>query len=71
MPAFVTLIKAAMDGIFPLLIWNIACGVRPAFSGRMYAGIFLGTLVLYELVSRILMHRINRISPGEILKNSE
>ncbi len=70
MPAFVTLIKAAMDGIFPLLISNIACGVRPAFSGRMYAGIFLGTLVLYEF-SLILMHRINRISPGEILKNSE
>jgi hypothetical protein len=36
----------------------------------MYAGIFLGTLVLYEF-SLILMHRINRISPGEILKNSE
>lgn len=63
--------KAVMDGIFPLLISNIACGVSPAFSGSMYAGIFLGTLVLYELVSRILMHRVNRISPGEILKNRE
>ena len=64
----IPLSKAIMDSLFPYLVANIACGINLAFSWQMYAGIFLGVLILYFMIHRILMRRVNRILPSEVLK---
>ncbi len=66
----IPLSKAIMDSLFPYLVANIACGINLAFSWQMYAGIFLGVLILYFMIHRILMRRVNRILPSEVLKTN-
>lgn len=67
----IPLSKAVMDSLYPYLVSNVACGLNLAFPWQMYAGIFLCVLILYFIISRILMLRVNRILPAEILKNRE
>lgn len=67
----IPLSKIMMDRIFPYMVSNVACGINIAFSWQMYAGIFLGVLMLYVIISRILMLRVNKILPAEVLKNRE
>jgi putative ABC transport system permease protein len=41
------------------------------FPPQLYALIFAAVLVVYFIINRMLIGRINRISPAEILKNRE
>lgn len=63
--------KWAMDSMYPLLISNVACGMDLRFTWQLYAGIYAGILILYFIISRLLVGRINRVSPVEVLKNRE
>ena len=65
------LAKAVMDLLFPYMVANIACGINLAFSWQMYAGIFLSVLVLYAIINGLLMRKVNRILPAEVLKLRE
>ncbi len=67
----IPLSKIIMDSMYPYLVSNIACGINLTFSWQMYAGIFLGTLLMYVLVNWILMFRVNRILPAQVLQNRE
>lgn len=67
----IPLSKIAMDAMYPYLVSNIACGINLAFSWQMYAGIFGAILILYFIMNRILMRRMNKILPAEVLKNRE
>lgn len=67
----IPLSKIAMDAMYPYLVSNIACGINLAFSWQMYAGIFGAILILYFIMNRILMRRVNKILPAEVLKNRE
>lgn len=67
----IPLSKAVMDALYPYLVSNVACGLNLAFPWQMYAGIFLCVLILYFIISRILMFRVNQILPAEVLKNRE
>ena len=60
-----------MDCLFPYMVSNIACGINISFSWWMYAGIFLSVLILYFIINRLLMLRVNQILPTEVLKNRE
>ena len=63
--------KRAMDAVYPMLISNVACGMDLSFPWQLYAGIYAGILALYFVINRLLMRRVNRISPVEVLKNRE
>lgn len=63
--------KWAMDAMYPLLISNVACGMDLRFTWQLYAGIYVSILILYFIISRLLVGRINRVSPVEVLKNRE
>ena len=65
----IPLSKAVMDGVFPYMVANIACGINLTFSWQMYAAVFFGVLILYSMINRILMRRVNRILPTEALKS--
>lgn len=67
----IPLSKVMMDSMYPYLVSNIACGINLAFSWQMYAGLFGAILILYFIINRILMRRVNKILPAEVLKNRE
>lgn len=66
--AGIPLAKAVMDLLFPYMVANVACGVNLSFSWQMYVGIFISVLVLYGIINGLLMRRVNRILPAEVLK---
>ncbi len=63
--------KRVMDALYPYFISNIAIGLDIAFDWRIYAVIYAAIMGLYLIISRVLVKRIDRISPAEILKNRE
>ena len=63
--------KKAIDMLFPWFISNVACGMDLAFSPIMYAGIFAGIMAVYFAVNTMLVGKLKRISPAEVLKNRE
>ncbi len=63
--------KAAMDAIYPWFISNTACGMNLHFPWYLYAGIFAGILAVYAVVNCLLVRKIKRITPAEVLKNRE
>jgi putative ABC transport system permease protein len=67
----IPLAKKLMDAIYPYLISNVACGMNLAFSWQLYMGIFGGVLLLYFVINRLLVERLKKIIPAEILKNGE
>ena len=67
----VPLAKAVMNAIYPGFICNVACSMKLAFPWYLYAIIFAAVILVYFIINRLLIGKINRISPAEILKNRE
>lgn len=67
----IPLTKIIMDALFPYMVSNIACDVNLKFEWWMYGGLFVVILALYLLINPLLMRRVNKILPAEILKNRE
>lgn len=67
----IPLSKAIMDAIYPSFIAQTACGLNVHFPWYMYAGIFGGIMFFYFLVSTILVGKLKKITPAEVLKNRE
>ncbi len=67
----IPLSKAIMDAIYPSFIAQTACGLNAHFPWYMYAGIFGGIMLFYLLVSTILVGKLKKITPAEVLKNRE
>ena len=45
--------------------------MKLAFPWYLYAIIFAAVILVYFIINRLLIGKINRISPAEILKNRE
>ena len=67
----VPLAKKAMDMIFPSFIPNVACTMKLAFPWYMYVLIYFAVILVYAVINSILIRKIKKISPAEILKNRE
>ena len=67
----VPLAKALMDAIYPSFICNVACSMKLAFPWYLYVMIFAAVILVYFIINRLLIGKINRISPAEVLKNRE
>lgn len=67
----IPLSKFIMDRMYPYLVSNIACGINLAFSWQIYVGLLGAIVVLYFIINRILMRRVGKILPAEVLKNRE
>lgn len=50
---------------------NIACGIDKSFPFWMYLAIFAGILILYFIINHLLIRRIRKMVPAEVLKNRE
>ena len=67
----IPLSKLIMDSMYPYLISNTACGMNLSFPWYMYAMIFAGIMIFYFVVSTVLVRKIKKITPAEVLKNRE
>ena len=63
--------KLVMDTIYPSFIANVACCMDISFPWYMYLIIYCAMLLIYLLINKLLMRKINRITPAEVLKNRE
>ena len=63
--------KFLMDKIYPSFIPNVACTMKLSFPWYMYVMLYCAVLIIYLVINRLLVRRISKISPVEILKNRE
>lgn len=57
--------------MYPYLISNVTCGMNLSFEWWMYVGIWLAVIVLYLFINQLLVLRLKKIVPAEVLKNRE
>ena len=67
----IPLAKFIIDSIYPSFIANVACSMNLHYPWMLYTGIYVGLLVIYFVVNALLLRKINRITPAEILKDRE
>lgn len=65
------LAKFIMSAVYPSLVSNVNCGVQLTFAPWLWAVLYGGILVLYFIINRVLVGRLNKIVPAEVLKNRE
>ncbi len=63
--------KRLMDGMYPMLVSNVACGMNLTFSWKLYGLIYGTILALYFLINQLLVGRLKKLVPADILKNRE
>lgn len=68
----IPLAKWILDMVYePAFVPNVACGVSKAFPMWMYGAVLAGILVLYFIINHLLICRIHKMIPAEVLKNRE
>ncbi len=67
----IPLAKGIIDKLYPSFIANVACSMDLAYPWYYYLGIYGCILLVYLAVNRLLVSKINRITPAEILKDRE
>lgn len=67
----IPLAKIIMDALYPWMIANTAVGMNLKFPWYLYVGIFVGVMVVYFGVNTVLVRKLKRITPAEVLKNRE
>ena len=63
--------KLIMGAVYPSLVSNVNCGVKLTFAPWLWAVLYCGIIVLYFIINRVLVGRLNKIVPAEVLKNRE
>lgn len=57
--------------MFPLFIPNVTSGINLEFPLYIYPIIFAGTMAVYYVITAILVRKLGKITPAEVLKNRE
>lgn len=63
--------KFIADSLYPAFIANTAMGMDLSFEWYYYIGIFAGVMLIYKLIESVLMLKMKKILPAEVLKNRE
>ena len=67
----VPLAKWSMDPVYPYCIANVAIGMDLKFTPQIYIMIYGGILLCYMVINFLLVGRLNKLVPAEVLKNRE
>jgi len=67
----IPLSKWIMDRIYPFTVANAASAMDLTFPAYFYAVIYIAVIILYFIISRILVKKIQNVTPAEVLKNRE
>jgi len=63
--------KKIMNMLFPFMISNVACGLNVKTPPVFYVILYVVIMILYFLINTLLVKRLDKFSPAEILKNRE
>ena len=63
--------KLIINAIYPYIIAKNACGLNLHFPWYLYVMIFVAVMLFYFVVSSLLVRKIKKITPAEVLKNRE
>lgn len=67
----IPLSKMFMDKVFQVFIPNVTSGINLAFPWYAYVIIFAGVMATYFIITSILVRKLGKITPAEVLKNRE
>ena len=67
----IPLAKLVIDNLYPSFICNVACSMDLSYSWMLYLAIYLGIMLIYLCINAMLLFKINRITPAEVLKERE
>ena len=65
------LAKAIINTIYPSMVANLASGINLTTPVFYYPAVFAGIMLIYFIVSRLLVGKIRKITPAEVLKNRD
>ena len=63
--------KLLVDQFFPYMAANMMTGINLKFSALQYGEIFLGIMCIYMIINFLLVGKLKKITPAEVLKNRE
>ena len=63
--------KLLMNKMFPFMISNVACGLNLEAPFVFYIVAYIAIIVLYFIINSLLVRRLSRFTPAEVLKNRE
>ena len=63
--------KHIMNNLFPFMISNVSCGLNVDTPFLFYVVAYVSILALYFVINAVLVRRLNRFTPAEVLKNRE
>ncbi|MBR6223347.1 MAG: FtsX-like permease family protein [Lachnospiraceae bacterium] len=63
--------KGIMNTFFPYMVPNVACGLNLGAPIWFYVITYLVMIVLYFVINSMLVRRIDKFTPAEVLKNRE
>lgn len=67
----IPLAKKTIDAMYPYFISNVACGMDLSMSPLVYVGLFAIIMAMYFVINALLVRKIDRVTPAEVLKNRE
>ncbi len=67
----IPLSKLTMDIMYPYCVPNVAAGINLTFPWQMYLWVFLVIIGIYFIINALLVRKLNKITPAEVLKNRE
>ena len=67
----IPLAKKTIDSIYPYFISNVACGMDLSMSPLVYVGLFAIIMAMYFVINALLVRKIDKVTPAEVLKNRE
>lgn len=63
--------KKLMDIMYPTLVSNVSCGMNLTFSWQLYLGIYAAVIGVYLIINQLLVRKLRKILPAQVLKNRE
>ncbi len=67
----IPLSKTIMNNLFPFMISNVSCGLNVGTPFLFYVITYAAILMLYLVINMVLVRRLNKFTPAEVLKNRE
>ncbi|SEP55238.1 putative ABC transport system permease protein [Lachnospiraceae bacterium NE2001] len=63
--------KVMMNKLFPFMISNVSCGLNVGTPIIFFVVAYIVILILYFVINTMLVSRLNKFTPAEVLKNRE
>ena len=69
--AAIPLAKFIIDLIYPTFVANVACCMSISYDWYIYVALYCTMMLVYPLINKLLMRKISKITPAQVLKNRE